>query len=282
MKFQFLQLPDSANPIAVYDSGPSNKPVLFFIHGLAINSLVWKYLIESLQNDFRCIAIDLPGHGESWKYRGTFSMSFYAQTVRAAIEKMGLKNITIIGHSMGGQIAILLSLQIAPLIEKLILTCSAGIEKFTADDANKINQGAAYIYREPIPVSQIMQMYQPHLTGQAARVAELAADHIRQQEAHFSLFSETVIKSVQGMLNEPVHALLSHLHQPTLVLYGTQDQLIPNRWVHPMMNMQQIVAEAKKQIRNATIELIEGAGHYLPLERVDLAADKIKEFQLRN
>src|ERR1044071_6581375 len=103
---KFISLKSLSLKIAIHDTGDAHsetaaaKPVLFFVHGLGQNSLFWKYAIQHLMHEYRCISIDLPGHGHSWEQRGNFSMSFYAQVVRSTIEAMKLNDITLIGHSM--------------------------------------------------------------------------------------------------------------------------------------------------------------------------------------
>ncbi|HEU4718223.1 MAG TPA: alpha/beta fold hydrolase, partial [Bacteroidia bacterium] len=174
--------------IAVEDTGDvhsdteASKPVLFFVHGLALDHVLWKYAIEYLRADFRCIAIDLPGHGASAGQRpeqaGNFTMSFYAGIVRSCIEKLGLKDVTLAGHSMGAQISIITALQIPSLVQRLVLVSPAGIEKFIPEEAAKIEVGTEMLYRAPMDVKHILGMYAPQMNVHAERARELANDHI--------------------------------------------------------------------------------------------------------
>jgi pimeloyl-ACP methyl ester carboxylesterase len=273
--------------IAVYDTGDihsdtqASKPVLFFVHGLAISGLLWKYAFEQLRGNYRCIAIDLPGHGASWNQRGNFTMTFYAQTVRATLEAMKLTDVTLVGHSMGGQISVIAGLQLPAVVQRLALVSAAGIETFSAEEAEQVIQGASYLYRSPVDLAHLLGMYQPHFGAHAERVRELAEDHITQQSERFSAFSETVIASVKGMLHEPVSGFLPHLHQHALVVYGENDRLIPNKWVHPAMKITDVADSAKAHIRHAQVELIPMAGHYLPFEHPQIFAQKLHHFCLQ-
>lgn len=276
----------NGSKIAYHDSGAGHsetaaeKPVLFFVHGLGLNHLFWKYAVQHLQAGYRCIAIDLPGHGESWEARGNFSMSFYASTLRSFIEEMKLKDITLIGHSMGGQISVIAALQLQAVIDKLILVCPAGIEKFTEEEGAKIIAGAEFLYKSQGDISQIVNTYAQHFSMHAERVRELADDHILQSTERAALFNEMVIASVKGMLNEPVSAFLPHLHQPTLVIYGEKDLLIPNRWVHPTMTIFDVEELAKKKIVHARTKMVPLCGHYLPFEQPAVFGDLVNEFWL--
>jgi len=283
-----ISLKQPALQITVHDSGDVHsdtqaaKPVLFFVHGLGLNSLLWKYAIEHLQYDYRCISIDLPGHGGSWQQRGNFSMTFYAQVVRACVEEMKLTDITLIGHSMGGQVSVIASLQMPAIVTRLVLVTTAGIETFTADEAQKIIQGAEYFYRTPYDINQILSLYTPHFSAHADRIRELVDDQIIQQKEHFTFFSEMVLASIKGMLNEPVFSFLTHIHQPTLVLMGEKDQVIPNKWVHPLMSHQQIEQSAKQKILKSEVKSIPLCGHYLPFEQPSILGEEIHQFCLRH
>jgi pimeloyl-ACP methyl ester carboxylesterase len=272
--------------LAVYDTGDvhsdtqASKPVLFFLHGLGVSSLLWKYAFAHLRNNYRCIAADLPGHGNSWNERGNFSMSFYAQTIRACIEAMGLGEITLVGHSMGGQIAIITALQIPSIAERVVLVSPAGIETFAKEEGEKIIQATEFFYRAPTDLGNVISIYQSQFAMHPERVRELAEEHITQQQERFSLFSETIISSVSGMLHEPVHAFLPHLHQPVLILFGEQDKLIPNKWIHPGLNMQAVAQAAKTKLHHAQVEILQGCGHYLPFEQPHEMAEKLLRFHL--
>ncbi len=278
---KIISLKNPELQIAVYDTQSetsSAKPVLFFVHGLGLNSLFWKYAVQHLMNDFRCIAIDLPGHGESWQQRGNFSMSFFALVVRSIIEEMKLHDVTLVGHSMGGQISLIVALQMPAVVNRLVLVSSAGIETFTDDEAQKIIQGAEYLYKTPADVNHILSMYAPHFSMHADRVREMADDHILQSTERFSVYNELIIASIKGMLAEPVFKFLPELRQPVLVLYGENDRLIPNKWVHAMMTIQQVADTAKRQIVNSEARIIPLAGHYLPFEQPVALAENVQQF----
>src|ERR1700742_1729400 len=90
--------------VAYIDEGKGEKTLLF-IHGLATYSLSWKKNIEYLKKKYRCIAIDLPGNGLSDRGDYPYSMNFFAGSVYDFIRLLGLKNVCLVGHSMGAQVA---------------------------------------------------------------------------------------------------------------------------------------------------------------------------------
>jgi pimeloyl-ACP methyl ester carboxylesterase len=283
---KYVQLKNPNLKIVVFDSGDTHsdvqapKPILFFVHGLGLNGLFWKYAFDHLRANYRCIAIDLPGHGYSWEQRGNFSMTFYAQVIRSCVEEMKLDEITLVGHSMGAQISVIAALQMPAIVERLILVSAAGIETFTNDEAQKIIQGAEFIFKTPQDVSQIIDSYKPQFSMHAERIREMADDQITQGKEHFAEYSEMLIASVKGMLHEPIFSFLPHIHQPTLILYGEKDQLIPNKWVHPLMNIQQIEHVAQTKIIKSQAKLIPLCGHYLPFEQPAIFAENVHHFLL--
>ena len=91
--------------IAYVDEGNSEN-VLLFIHGLGSYLKAWDRNIPELKNHFRCIALDLPGYGKSSKQIHSGEVSFYVEILNEFITKLNLKNVSLVGHSMGGQIAL--------------------------------------------------------------------------------------------------------------------------------------------------------------------------------
>ena len=131
-KTQYADLPGDCR-IAYLDEGKGER-TLVFIHGLANYALVWKKNIEYLSQYYRCIAIDLPGNGLSDKNPHPFSIKFFAESVNNFIAALGLTNVTIVGHSMGGQVAMTTAINYPTCADALVLCAPAGFEEFSAMD----------------------------------------------------------------------------------------------------------------------------------------------------
>jgi pimeloyl-ACP methyl ester carboxylesterase len=80
--------------------------VLLFIHGLGSSSAVWKKQLEALKQDYQLITVDLYGHGNNTKTPSDISIKQTAKIISEEIREKELSNITIVGHSLGGLIAI--------------------------------------------------------------------------------------------------------------------------------------------------------------------------------
>lgn len=95
---------DNNTSLYVEDTG-SGKPVLF-IHGWPLSSKMFEYQFMNLQkNGYRCIGIDLRGFGKSDKPWGEYNYDVFASDIKKVLDSLNLKNVTIVGFSMGGAIA---------------------------------------------------------------------------------------------------------------------------------------------------------------------------------
>ena len=117
--------------IAYIDEGEQNTEVILFIHGMGSGVPVWRKNIPELKKQFRCIALDLPGHGYSSKGDFPYNMDFYTGVLFLFMQKLNLPPLTLVGHSLGGLIVITAALKEPTLIKKLLLVSPAGIEPYT-------------------------------------------------------------------------------------------------------------------------------------------------------
>ncbi|MCK6640337.1 MAG: alpha/beta hydrolase [Bacteroidia bacterium] len=259
--------------IASFTDTGKGKQTIVFLHGLGLNRNIWNAVISELSSQFRCISIDLPGHGKSSDITTDGRMSSYVAEVRKVIEHLSLKNFIVCGHSMGGQIGIILSLQLSASVERLILIAAAGIETFTPAEALKLKAATQHIYRNPISTEALKHVF-PLVNNEKLDV--LINEHLVQQQRNFERFSSLIYNSVCGMLDEPVFNYLPHLTMPVHVLYGTNDTAIPNRILHPQQTVTQIAKDAAARIPNCTTQIVQGCGHYLPVENPTIVAGTIK------
>ncbi len=260
------------------DSGGTN-PVLVFLHGLAESRHVWQFMQSELQAKFRCIAFDLPGHGDAYAVPCAFTMTTYAEHVLQSLDILGINSYVLVGHSMGGQIATVMALRAPTCIEKLILLAPAGIEVFTADEAAKLNAWASQTYRQQFSAVQLQQAFFQHFKKQTAASAFLVNLHEQNyQSERFANFQEAMIRSTAGMLAEPVALFIKQIEQPILVMYGDHDLFIPNRFMHASLTQNDLLVYIQKHAKKAVTKLIPLAGHYLPLEYPEFCSQEMLKF----
>ncbi len=99
----------------------SDAPTLILIHGLGLTSQVWVPLIELLQPSYSILAVDVPGYGESPRGSGELTIDSVAQRIADLADSKQATNIVLIGHSMGGFIALNLATRLAGSLKRVIL-----------------------------------------------------------------------------------------------------------------------------------------------------------------
>src|SRR5512140_3097874 len=102
-------------------------PLLVLLHGIAGSSATWDKVIPRLSEHHTVIAPDLLGHGSSSKQSGDYSLGAHANVVRDLLGTLGEERGTIVGHSLGGGIALQFAYQFPQRCERLVLVCSGGL-----------------------------------------------------------------------------------------------------------------------------------------------------------
>jgi pimeloyl-ACP methyl ester carboxylesterase len=102
-------------------------PVVVLIHGITGSSATWEHVIEPLAERYTVVAPDLLGHGESAKPRGDYSLGAYASGIRDLIAAIGHDRATVVGHSLGGGVAMQMAYQFPERVERLVLVSSGGL-----------------------------------------------------------------------------------------------------------------------------------------------------------
>src|SRR5215475_6485462 len=102
-------------------------PTLLFLHGIGDRHDTWRPLIPNLARDHTVIAPDLLGHGRSDKPRGDYSVGGYANAMRDLLTILGVERVTVVGHSLGGGIAMLFAYQYPERCERLVLVSTGGV-----------------------------------------------------------------------------------------------------------------------------------------------------------
>jgi pimeloyl-ACP methyl ester carboxylesterase len=102
-------------------------PLIVLIHGITGSSDTWQEVIEPLAERYTVVAPDLLGHGESAKPRGDYSLGAYASGLRDLLSAIGHDRGTIVGHSLGGGVAMQMAYQFPDRCERLVLVSSGGL-----------------------------------------------------------------------------------------------------------------------------------------------------------
>ena len=274
---QTIQLQDDIQ-LAYMDEGPKNGHILILIHGLGSYAPAWKKNMEALKQNYRCIAIDLPGFGKSSKGNYEGSMRFYADIVIQFMDAMSIPSATLFGHSMGGQISMTASLAYPDRVDRLVLVSPAGFETF--------HEGQKEWFREVISptgvrltsVEQIKSNLAHNFYDFPKDAQFMIEDRINMRSASdFEGYCFANAQSVKGMVDGPVFDYLPEIQAQTLVIFGAQDNLIPNRFLNPG-STQKVAESGAERIPNASLHLIDKAGHFVHFEQAGIVNPIIESF----
>lgn len=263
-----LSLPNDIS-VAYMDEG-SGPQTFVFIHGLANYSPVWKLQLSELSKQARCIALDLPGNGLSSQGDYPYGVFFYAECVKLFCDELNLDNITLVGHSMGGQVAIMLGLRYSNRFDRLILLAPAGIEHFSSLDAllmqNMLGVGE-FLYSDEMHIRQAIN---DSFYSQHAEKSKIISDlQAMLNQGSVKGWRQMAKSSINSMLNEQVSGFLSDLTLPVTLIFGDKDALIPNKLLHPGQSISGVIKHAEAMIPDIKTHLIKNAGHFVQIEKAD-------------
>ena len=265
--------------IAYVDRGNSEQTLLL-IHGLGSNRYAWLGNFIELSKSYRCIAIDLPNYGSSRKGNFSFSMEFFKDKVIQFCNELSLNSVTLIGHSMGAQIAVLLAVEKPSIFKNLILLAPAGIEifnKFEKQWFKQINKPELLFSAREEQIKNNFETNFYHFGPEAKWMLKERLEFMQDKVSYFN-YCEMICTCVFEMLEAPVKDHLHKILQASLVLFGGDDQLIPNKLLHSTMSINNLVEDAKKLIPLAEVKKISQAGHFVHTHQKEKVNEEIINF----
>lgn len=247
----------------------NGKPPILLIHGFVSSTYTFKRITSLLQKKFSVIAVDLLGFGQSEKST-TFIYSYtnYAALVAEIIGYFKLKNVTIVGHSMGGQIALYAARKIPQKIDKLILLASSGYLK----SANKFMILSTYLpffylfAKHKVQRQDVEDTLKNVLYNQSLLTRELIEVYGRPlKEKNFYKSLVRLLRYREGDLSS---AQLQEIKIPTLLLWGVEDKVVPLS----------IGERLVKDLPNASLITYGQTGHLITEERPTEVYEQIISF----
>jgi pimeloyl-ACP methyl ester carboxylesterase len=237
-------------------------PLLVLVHGITNSSASWEPVLATLGRRFTVVAPDLLGHGDSAKPRGDYSLGANASLLRDFMLALGHERATIVGHSLGGGIAMQFAYQFPDRIERLVLVSSGGLgREVTALLRAVALPGAEFVL--PLLVSGPLVSAGATISGWIERigvrlgsdVAAMATGFASLQDIEarraFVQTARAVIDAGGQRVNATDKLYLAEA-VPTLLLWGDRDPIIPAR--HGM--------RAHELMPGSRLRIFPGAGHF--------------------
>ncbi len=272
-ELKYLEL--HGDRLAYQDEGQGDAILL--LHGMAGSSQTWRSVIRPLSRKYRVIAPDLLGHGSSAKPRSDYSLGAFAVLLRDLLDELGVARATVVGHSLGGGVAMQFVYQHPDYCERLVLIGSGGLGPDVGWTLRLLSAPGAELIM-PIIAPQ------PVLTaGEKVRswFAKMGIESPRGGEIWnaYSSFSDAetrqaflrTLRSVVDYRGQAVSALNRlnvRADMPIMAIWGEQDAIIPVQHAYAAL-------EARPDAR---LEVMPGVGHFPQVERPTEVVDLIDDF----
>jgi pimeloyl-ACP methyl ester carboxylesterase len=240
-------------------------PTVLLIHGIGGDWRTWEPVLDGLARQHQVVAVDLPGHGGSGKGAGDYSLGALASALRDLGGALGLESATVVGHSLGGGVAMQFAYQFPERCDRLVLVSSGGL----GPDVGLVLRlatlpGSELFLSLTAPVARSLM----NLAASAGRALRLRPAYDAEFYARtFAALADpdtraaflATLRGVVGMSGQLVDArdrLYLAEHMPTLIVWGERDAVLPVDHGHA----------AQDAIPGSTLEIFPGAGHLPQLD----------------
>jgi len=251
--------------ISYTDQGPVKAPVVIFIHGFPLNKTMWKKQVEVLKEDYRVIAYDIRGHGDSDTGTEDFSISLFENDLIMFMDKLGIDKASLCGLSMGGYIALNAIIYNPERFDSLVLSdtsCLADTPEARTKRLNVINtifENGVSNYAD----ESVKNLFAPEsFTTKEAEIFSVR-EMIRNTN------EESICCSLLALSarKETCHKL-SDIDIPVLILVGEEDKITPPE-VSGMMH---------ENIKDSTLHVIQHAAHLSNMENPEEFNNQLQRF----
>ena len=262
--------------VGYYAAG--SGPALILVHGVASSSRTWRRVIPRLAERFTVVAPDLLGHGASAKLRGDYSLGAHASGIRDLMVALGIDRATLVGHSLGGGVAMQFAYQFPERIERLVLVGSGGLGEEVslllrvltlpgaeyilplgcrAEFSRAIARGAGWLGRIGVRPSALAEEIWNGYVSLGTKDSRNAFLHTLRS-----------VVDVTGQRVSAIDRLYLAREVPTLIVWGDRDPLIP-------------VAHgrrAHRAIKGSVLKVYRDVGHFPHFDEPERFVDDLVDF----
>lgn len=268
------------------DWGNPDGPPMLLIHGGRDHCRNWDWVAEHFAKDYHIIAPDLRGHGDSqWEASGNYTQISYVYDIAQLLQQKNMHDVTVIGHSLGGAIALMYTALFPERVKKLVAIEGMGPSPSLAakqaeisindrvrswvDDMRKLSGRLPRRYDTLDDAFKRMRDENPHLSEDQARHLTLHGANQNEDGTYSWKFDNYVrVFSMSGLPNEEVKKMYGEISCPTLLMRGEES------WASDP------VADGRTQCFNCPIEYqsFANAGHWVHHDQLDGFVDRVSEF----
>lgn len=233
-----------------YEVFGRGKP-LILLHGWLESWGIWEATMEYLGEYFRTYALDFWGFGESDLYEGTYQVRDFVHLVHDFMYRLGIRKAPLVGHSMGGTVALTMAAQYPEWVERVVVIGSPLVGDSLAWFLKLMGTsvGLWMVRYTPWLIKMFIRAFGPWITPDSSWPERVLKD-----------FSQTSVlaffQSIASLKEVDLRPLLTKIRQPVLGIYGEQDPIVdPGQWL-----------VLKQCILHAQVERLFSAGHFPMLE----------------
>lgn len=271
---QFVRI--HGHDVAYRTSGAG--PALVLVHGIAGSSGTWTRIVSGLAEHHTVIAPDMLGHGDSAKPRGDYSLGAYACGIRDLLGMLGIDRATLVGHSLGGGVAMQFAYQFPDMCERLVLVASGGLGKEVSPLLRLLTvPGSEYVL--PLVLTRHIHRVLARAGEIVGRtglrpdplLTEIGQSYTRLTDPRAQRAFIHTIRAVIDVAGQRVSArdrLYLAEEIPSLIVWGDRDGVIPVEHAYV----------AHELMPGSRLHIIEGAGHFLPSERPEELLAVMEDF----
>ena len=255
-------------PLLALDDVGTGEP-LVLIHGIATDRSIWDLVMPVLARTRRVVALDVPGFGGSEPVGEDFELSAVAERIVDGLASEGLTGqFDLVGHSLGGGIAIVLAAAHPQLVRRLVLVAPAGLRPLPATVSNLLAASADAVLaarRGAAPLTDTWWGRRLLLALTAADAAELPPTVARQM-VEASAAAKRTAPALATITSADLRFALARTRMPLGVIWGAADRTVPIRALDDLL-------EARP---DATTVRIADAGHVPMIERPEQFVEALR------
>jgi pimeloyl-ACP methyl ester carboxylesterase len=263
---RFVRLDDG--DVHVVQDGRPGAPALLLIQNGAAPIALWDPVVPSLAGAYRIVRVDLLGYGQRSRPAAAYDVPAQARRAGAALERLGVNRVTVIGHSSGGMVATALAEQRPGTVAALVL-----INTGPSPDAKIPDPPLARLLTAPVAGRLLWRLKSEATIRNAARsgftravdVPDALVEHV--QRMSYRSFTATMRGYWDYLRQRSLPERLAPLGLPVLVIFGTDDQ----RW-------RSSSADAYRIVPGARVEMLPGLGHTPIIEDPNATAKLLLDF----
>jgi len=239
--------------VSYSDEGPVEAHVVIFIHGFPLNKSMWDIQLEALRDEYRVIAYDIRGHGDSDPGNEDFSIDLFANDLISFMDSLKIRKAVVCGLSMGGYIALNAIGNYPERFEALILSDTQCFADTPEVRENRL------VAIENIKKNGLEEYAHESIKNLFAPVSLLSKDteiaSVREMIVNTSKLS--IYNSLHALaIRKETSGILSDIKIPVLILVGKEDKITPPEMAESM----------HKKINGSQLNIIEHAGHLSNME----------------